>query len=332
MVLFRALFLAAAADCFLNGPGAQTEKSAALALCVVAVALNAQLAFVVAELAWFAVFAKAHLEAAKAPSMPAAAAAAVVVSEATTTTTSTGEPQPPPELKRLVDESKALLKTNIAGTTSSDGETWTLAKERDGVRIYSCKFPGQSFMRWRVETDEFYGPSKAMLDELFDYGKRCGANGWDAALTYGKVCKEYAGGYKVVHFATAPAAGGMVTSRDFVEARHVEMLPEGGAFIASAGLDEKKHKALVGSAFPKGLDGATRGLGFPGSGVQITPAPGAPNDVNAPRKHRFVLVTASSLGGWLPTSLVNSATGDALVDSTLFTIQYLRRKFAAPSN
>ena len=332
MVVFQALFLASSVDCFLHGHGDATLKGVALGVSLLAVALNSQWAFVLAEVVWFAVFAKAHLEGNKPSSSPASK---------TTSGKREGEdgagqggPQvdanaPPPELKRVVDASMVQFLKNVEGTHTCDNQPWTLVTQKEGVRAYSAVYPNQKFLRWRIEVDDLYGPSNEVYDELFDFEKRCGPKGWDEAIAWGRVIRQYSDGYRVVNYSPAPAAGGLISGREFVEGRVIQRSPDGSVLAAGTGLEQSKWKSII-PEFPAPKEGLTVGLGYPGGGVRITPAPGEPQDVNVPRKHKFVLVTNADLGGWLFPSVINTATPQALVDSTIFTKQHLDRKFKRP--
>jgi len=324
---FRALFVLATADLYLHGPGDEKEKIAAALASVLAILLHMQLAYVLAELVWFAVFVRAW----QSPSSgqralpqieqgPLATAAAAPAQQP-------GLPEAPAELRQAVDESLAVFLKNI-GPTSSDGDAWSVLTQDGPVTVSSTPYKGQNFLRWKLEISNVWGPAQGIYDELFDYNKRCGPNGWDKALSGGRIHKQFADGYRVVIYATAPALGGLVTGREFVDGRVLKFPAEGGVLVGGLGLDAKKWKDTLGANYPEGDSSLTRALSFPGGGFVLSAANGqAPADKSTPALWKFTMVTAVLLGGWLPQSSINSATSQVMLESAKLTVEHLKKKF-----
>jgi hypothetical protein len=324
---FRALFILAAADCYLHGPGDAKEKMAAALASVLALALHWQAGYILAELVWFAVFVRAwQLSTSAAP--PASAAPPVAASPAPAPA-SNGLPDMPAAIKRECEDSLAKFVKNC-GPTTCDGEPWTMLSNEGGLVVSSAPYSGKSFLRWKVEIAEVYGPSDGIYEELFNYSKRCGPNGWDKAVAGGRVHKQFADNYKIVIYATAPALGGLVTGREFVEARYVTFPAEGGLLLSGVGLPEKPYKQTLGADYPVGDASLTRALGYPGGGFKLTPVGPAPADGKTPGLWKWVLVSNVELGGWLPQSSINSATSQVLVESSKETLKHLHELFPRP--
>ena len=174
------------------------------------------------------------------------------------------------------------------------------------------------------------GPVDGIYDELFNYSKRCGPNGWDKSVAGGRIVKQFADGYRVVIYSTAPALGGLVTGREFVDGRVIRYPSEGGLVLSGIGLEEKVWKPVLGADYPEGDSSLTRARAFPGGGFSLTPIGAPPPDRTTPALWKFTLVSAVLLGGWLPQSSINSATSQVLVESSKLTIEHLKRKFPKP--
>jgi hypothetical protein len=332
MPFFRVLFLAAAVDCYLHGPGAQIEKAIAAIACVVACLINFQWGFILAELVWVGVFIKAYIENEK--QKQSSHGNSTTKQNGTITTTSPPPPTTsstnavPKNLKSIVDSSMELYLKNEFGPVTCDGVPWVEFKSVDGIKIERADYPGRSFKRWRITADGLYGPSEGVYKQLFDYNVRCPPNGWDHNIAWGKIVKEFDDYYRIVNYATASAAGGAVSSREFVEIRHVVMVPTGGFYLSGLSVDDSMVQPFVpgfkgASAGPAG----TRATSYPGGGARLQVMEGEPSDINVPRMHRFVMVTNVDLSGWLTQGLINSATTDALIDSTNETRAHLNRLY-----
>jgi hypothetical protein len=68
-----------------------------------------------------------------------------------------------------------------------------------------------------------------------------------------------------------------------------------------------------------------RGYSHPGSGCLIEKVEGKQNT------YRYVLINAMDLGGWLPSSIINSATTSALLDGTKTMVSHLQKLHASKS-
>lgn len=320
------VFALAAGDCYLNGPCLhEAEKHAAIFLSIVALAINMQWAYLLSELAWFVVFARTGFSVTSVPVVdtPAAAVAAPVVTAPAAPTNSI-----PEALKKLVDQSVLEFEKHRLGDLTCDGAKWeVVSRSADGDVISKAEFPGQSFLRWRIEST-VYGKFDQVIDEMFNFSKRAGPHGWDPKLASGVVHKTYDGGYRLCQLATNPMLGGMVSGREFVEVRHVLQDDDALTFRNSGvSVDEKPWKAKLGKDFPPTDKNLTRAVSYSGGGFHLSPAvPGLGKDVA--QTWNYQLVNCTAIGGWIPVSTINSATGTALLEVTQHTKAHFLKKFA----
>ena len=284
-------------------------------------------------------------------------AAATVAATATTRRAETAQkPPPPPSLVRLTRENDAAVAHDAApetvATASSDGTKWHKAVEGDGIAVWWSEVKnGNGTRRWRVEADGFYGVTTQIARELHDFSKRTktptNPTGWDSTMAWGNVLGSFSGAesasdewYDVLHYATAPAGGGLVSSRDFVQGVWYKILPNTGLRMGICSADtyalkKPAYEDMV-RAMPRlgeinnGLAGCIRGTLMSGCGVEIIPLdPKA--DPAKPRMHRYVVLSHSDAGGWLPVSLLNQVTADTMKASVANFRAHVRRLWPPPS-
>ncbi|KAH9256961.1 hypothetical protein BASA81_004782 [Batrachochytrium salamandrivorans] len=148
----------------------------------------------------------------------------------------------PEALKKLVDQSVIEFEKHRLGDLTCDGAKWeVVSRTPDGDVISKAEFPGQSFLRWRIEST-VYGKFDQVIDEMFNFSKRAGPQGWDPKLASGLIHKTYDDGYRLCQLATNPVLGGLVSGREFVEIRHV-MQDDNALTFRNSGvsLDEKER-------------------------------------------------------------------------------------------
>jgi len=327
-MMFRLLFTAAVGDCYLNGPCLrEEEKLVAMVISIIAVLLNEQYAFILAELAWFAVFARAGWDnKAVAPVGQVAAAN----QNGTAHVEEKKANECPPALKKAIDHSLELFLKNKEGDKSCDGETWELMSEIDGDKIWRAKYPGESIFRWRARST-LYGPLSGILAEMFDYAKRAGPGGWDPNLAKGRIHKEYDGGYKILVYSSNPVMGGLISPREFIEGRIVKPNQPGGEYLlAGVGLDQKTFGPVLGADFPAQDKNCTPAKSFPGGGFCMSPVNPA-LDPETPQEWHYTLVANTAIGGWIPTSTINTATAQVLTEATKFQKIHMNKRFKPSS-
>lgn len=308
-------------------------KAAAYAVSLASVAVGPAAQFYVfAQLAWLCVVA---FDFYKPYESPAEAAEAAKAAEAE------GEEQDaakgcPPELRAIADASYALVEKNVEGEESCDGKKWkTLIadegkSENDKITVETCSYPGLSIKRWRVKTKVF-GTLKGIATECFDYNYRCGENGWDVSVMRGETVTEFDdpdAGYGVAVYATAPAAGGAVSSRELIDVRYVNWdTPKNGLTLTNVSIDKPHYGTFV---TPKGDSSLVRATSHPGGGSRLS-ACDPSLDPETPQWYDFTLASNIELNGWLLTSIINSATSDALYGSTKELKKHLKTKWPLPS-
>ena len=131
-------------------------------------------------------------------------------------------------------------------------------------------------------------------------------------------------------YYTAPAAGGAVSSREIADIGLLIKDSQGGLIYVNASLPSDL-KRLMPSIPTK--ETGVRGFTLPGSGMKLIPIAGSEQGPNkVPTRFKYILVNSLILGGWLPASLVNSATTQALTDGTKTMIGHLEKLAAANKN
>jgi hypothetical protein len=311
-------------DCYLNGPSLrEEEKLLALACSIVAVLLNEQYAFILAEIAWFIVFARSGIDGLTPPAAKVTTTTVAVKSVVTEEKNQNACPEP---MKKAIQESLEAFKKNREGDITSDGQTWELVKEENGDKIWRAKLPGQSIYRWRAQST-LYGPRSGVLSELFDYSKRAGPQGWDPNLAKGRVHKEYDGNYKILIYSSNPVMGGLISPREFVEGRLVlDKEPNGVYMLSGIGLDEKTWAPILKADYPARDKNCTAAKAFPGGGFFMAPVqPGL--DPETPQEWNYQLVVCTEIGGWLPTSTINAATAQVMQEATQMQKAHTIKKF-----
>ncbi|GBG34368.1 StAR-related lipid transfer protein 3 [Hondaea fermentalgiana] len=331
-VAFSAFFVLFAADAWLHGPVQGPARHAALAVSVTAAVAGRYEAFLAAQFVWLAVlaFAGSPTSLKKASAAPAAGAEA----QAKTATKSkregldpaTGTSALPAQGKKLIEDSLSKFVKNLDPVHSCDGKTWQLEQDKDGIKVFSAAFPGQSTKRWKVTCTCRAESLHELCEELFNFDKRTGASGWDTALKTGNIVKTFGEHFTVARMITNAAAGGAISSREFFDLRvryngpsEYKFAPENGCLTATVGLDPKKDKSWLPS-MPKPDKNYVVGTSYPGGGVRIS----------ALGKDTFLyeMVTNMNLNGWIPTSVINTATSSALLESHQAMLAHLDKKFA----
>mmetsp|Transcript_2509 Transcript_2509/g.4143 ORF Transcript_2509/g.4143 Transcript_2509/m.4143 type:complete len:332 (+) Transcript_2509:6-1001(+) len=319
-------FAAFAVDLWLHGPVPVPLNHAGLGFSLVAAAMARTEGFLIAELVWVVLLVwtlatELSLGTTEAPAKDLSDAAA------SPKKASSGPPDLPSEGKRLLDDALKKLEGNLQEKQNCDGLPWKVTSEKDGVKVYCSDFPGQSIKRWKVDVTIKGDSLDAILAELFDFDKRVGPSGWDTAIKEGSTLFEFKGDrYKISRMVTNAAAGGSVSSREFIDLRalvpseELKGFPTGGVIMCNTSVDYKRDKSWLPKI--KGPDKSlVTGKSFPGGGVAVIPVKGEPNTF------KYTLVTSMALRGWVPVSVINTATGDALVESHQAMLQHLAKKF-----
>lgn len=192
---------------------------------------------------------------------------------------------PPGKENELLDIAESAmdkvweLGMNDDGWTSEQpafGELLLYSRDFKPVRIYKC--------------DAVIDLSP---DDLFEvlYNQFEQSSVWNVTAAENKILKKLDEATDIVHLITAPALGGMVTSRDFVNTRKWRR-QEGGYLIAST---------CAGKNLVKTSKGIVRGQNGP-TGFIILPHEESPN------KCRFIWVLNCDIKGYFPGSVIRKGT------------------------
>ncbi|KAJ9580974.1 hypothetical protein L9F63_023845 [Diploptera punctata] len=188
------------------------------------------------------------------------------------------------------DIAKRLFERGLDINNSTDN--WKLEKTNsNGDTVESKYLPGVGKV-FRL-TAEVNFPPKKLLSEIF-YNVES-ITRWNTSLLISKRIKMIGDDTDLVHQVTAPVAGGLVKSRDFVAVRHYENRQ--GCYVAAGGSVE--HPDLPeNSQYIRGVTGP---------GCQISKSiPGVAD------RCIFQWTMNSRLNGWLPQYLVDMASAEFL--------------------
>ena len=284
----------------------------------------------------------------------AALAAAATTTEPTQSQSKTRLGPAPPTLVALTKLSDEVLAKDLqlSSDVASDGNKWNVALKADGVTVWwSDVRDRKGARRWRIEADGLWGTTLEIAHELHDFTKRCRSaenpKPWDSTFSWGMLLGMYdAPGkpgkedeyYEVLHYATAPAAGGMVSSRDFVQGVWVQRLPHTGIRLSETSMDTFASKlelpADLATGVPrlaeinKGVAGCLRGTLYSGCGVELVPLDPA-SDPAKPRMHKYIAVSNNDTGGWIPQALLNQVMADTMKGAVVNLKAYLESRRAA---
>ena len=221
--------------------------------------------------------------------------------------------------------SMIAINTDLNAAENAAGHPWSLEIDRDGARVWSSASGVSSARLFRVsivlDVDGLDLHECMFWLSLYERRRR-----YDDSLTSTRYIRKFdeknGSQFDVVRYTTKTEAGGLISPRVFTDVRvfFPERTPGNEVFGASVAFDGKKTP--LPSHFSEGSgDGrqsfasplalsanearCTAACNLPGGGIRMTKIKG--NDGGAFRV-RVTMTGLSELGGWLPTSIVNSAT------------------------
>mmetsp|Transcript_20509 Transcript_20509/g.40321 ORF Transcript_20509/g.40321 Transcript_20509/m.40321 type:complete len:339 (+) Transcript_20509:92-1108(+) len=326
-VAFSAFFALFSVDIWLHGPAQGVAKHVALAISALAALAGRYELYILAQLAWLVALAvsEASAIASKAElTKPASKPVSKSVPEKSKVTLEK-DVLPKAGLERIEHSLKQFAK-NLDADHTCDGKPWQLEQDRDGIKVFSAEFPGQSTKRWKVTCTCRAESLQELEAELMDFDRRVGAKGWDTALKEGSIVKSFGEHFTIARMVTNAAAGGAISSREFFDLRvkyhgstQHHLAPDNGSISATVGLDPKKDKTWLANVL-KPDKTYVLGTSHPGGGMRITSL--------GDNTFKYEMVNNMNLNGWIPTSVINSATSSALLESHQAMLAHLRKKFA----
>ncbi len=197
-----------------------------------------------------------------------------------------GEPLPE-EFERVRQPNYDLCVRNLDGDVSCDGETFSLMKSQDGVKVYSAAVPGHTIRRWRIEMC-IHNATPVQIDYLLMDGPA--RLSWSPGLSEMRTLKTYEDGTFVSMFRSLPVAGGMISAREFCEVRYRLMKDDGTLLNWAEGLQSTPMLPVS--------DGLVRAYALKGSGYRLVPR-GTSVD--------FTMTFMTDIGGQIPIWLLNSS-------------------------
>ena len=222
--------------------------------------------------------------------------------------------------KKLLEDAYKVLLGNLNEKTNADMKPWKLHAENSdyGIKVYSSEFVAQSIKRWKVEVVVKSIDIDTFLDQVFNFDIRCGqgdTKGWDVAIKQGRIAHSFDVNdeYTISVMNTHPAGGGAISSREFIDLRWRQRTPS-NVLVTIVSPDPKIHSYLK---LPQGDKSLVRATNYPGAGIRLTVLPGG--DL------KYESISNASIGGWLPTSVINSATAGAMMESHVAMVTHLRK-------
>jgi len=308
-MLFSALFALAALDALVNGPKLEGPRPYVAAVCaLVATLLNHVYGFLAAEAVFILLFAEAsYLERRRREEEKIAEAKRLEKPAAAEKVNAL-----PENALNFLRQAKEDFLKNLGIEVNLHNQPWKVLASSDGVTISQSDFPGQKCKFWKVEC-EVVGELERIKKELMDYSIRVT---WDSAVQSGKILRTFdkteIGEPFITLMYTAPAAGGMVSPRELVD--FGLLIDKEGAFDYVYCSIPKEFRF---PELPTKVTGE-RGFMHKGSGMRLENIPGT-------NKFKYVLINALDLGGWLPASVINTATTGALTDGTKAMMAHLEK-------
>jgi len=321
-LLFSLFFAGFAADVYRHGPIKHgLVRGFALSISFAAILFSRFEGFVLAELVWLLALAASIVLNCKEEREDKDAAARKKASPR-----SLGPPPLPKTGHEEVEESMKQLIGNLDDKLSCDGKPWKLQQDKDGIQVYCADFPGKSTKRWKAVCIIRGATLEEIEEEVFNFDNRSGQYGWDTAIKEGKILITFKEGKHVLsRMVTNAVAGGAISSREFFDLRwqlhendHPEA-PKGGMIATMVGLNPKHDKKWL-PKLPNADSRFVLGQSYQGGGIKLTPI--------GEKEFKYEIVNNVDLGGWIPTSVINTATSSAILESHQAMLQHLTKKFA----
>ncbi|XP_055329319.1 stAR-related lipid transfer protein 3-like isoform X4 [Paramacrobiotus metropolitanus] len=223
--------------------------------------------------------------------------------------------EPPHEVSPLTAAQRIALieraKMNLAVVKEFQNRSgWKLEKQgKCGSSVYSLddKKYGKIF---RVE-----GLVRAASDDVFSdiYQKVNEAVNWNHTIAFSERVDLLDDHCDVTYVCVKDQAGGMVSSRDFVDVRCFEMHPsELGNRYVIAGIGCEHPRKPVTKEFVRGVNG-------PNAWINEPVAPSANGAVYS----KFICFSNTNLKGWIPQKVVDQAMASVLLE----LIRSLQKKY-----
>jgi hypothetical protein len=147
-------------------------------------------------------------------------------------------------------------------------------------------------------------PPKALLNEVFYNAED--APSWNANLKHTRIVQIIDEFTDVIYQVTNEAAGGLISSRDFVDLRRWAIM-EGGVYLSSG-------TSIVHPAVPT-VPKIVRGENGP-SCISFFPVPGRPDQTD------IQAMIQTDLKGWIPQRVIDQAMREVMFKS----IDFIRKR------
>lgn len=229
-------------------------------------------------------------------------------------------PRTPPEVTDVLDDAETKFNGNVGLRRpwgfNCAGERWKEEKRGGGAVAESSVIPGSSARAFRSYVDvrcpRRSDCASRLMNLITDYSAR---PQWDSGIESGAVTQQYLGGEEVVEVATK---GSTISSRWWRDVRRRSSIGGGGDGClrnVSCAAPE-----LGGDGGGKAPSGKVKGVNHAGGGSAILRCPKtSPTHGNVGETDcwRVVMVGHSDIGGWVPTSVVNSASSGGYHNTAL---------------
>eukprot|EP00928_Gymnodinium_smaydae_P014747 TRINITY_DN15424_c0_g1_i1.p1 TRINITY_DN15424_c0_g1~~TRINITY_DN15424_c0_g1_i1.p1 ORF type:complete len:551 (+),score=93.07 TRINITY_DN15424_c0_g1_i1:96-1748(+) len=207
-----------------------------------------------------------------------------------------------PALTGMLERCFDRLLANLDDRQNCEGKPWELRSDVDGIRVWASAVPGErSRLIWRccccldaVGVDA----SKGLFDILWLWPQRLA---WDKAFSGGTTLKTYEGGAELTCCASNPAAGGVVSAREFLDLRQFRRTDDGGYVTVSASITREDSPDV-----PPACGRVVRAQNRPGTGMRLRPVSNGSWEVT--------FVGDVDIRGWVPPKAVHLAMTSTFTD------------------
>ncbi|KAJ9448595.1 hypothetical protein DIPPA_08349 [Diplonema papillatum] len=234
----------------------------------------------------------------------------------------------PAGLRTILEAAEKDGRALFFGSKTPDGYEWKPDQKRKEAALFTAKHATSSSKRWRVECEVEGVTVEAILAASCDMENKLS---WDKSLTWTRHISRYTmdGCWADVEaYTTAAAAAGLISSRLFIDGRITKVKrTESGEMTSVLCATTNLHKdmpdadkiGVVELEKCRKKTSLVRARNFSGGGLHAEKIPGKD-------AVKMILVCHMEIGGYLPSAIVNSASADAILDTTIDFIKEVKRQ------
>lgn len=227
-----------------------------------------------------------------------------------------------------LEASHRCFLQNLSDSANMDGMPWQEKKTGPMGKVLTSPMNGSKRLLYKaislVNVADNFGNAD-FVEHTMTWQKRLI---WDCAtIKEGRVQAKFEDSTDLLVYASAPAVGGAVSSREWIDLRQLRIVREedgGGLTAILLSADPKLLPPSMPAVVAK--PGTVAAKSHRGGGIRIRPL-GAPS--GGKRQWEIITVINIELCGWLPVSIINEATTEGLTMTCKNMARYLE---ALPRN